>query len=262
LKFCTLFSGSSGNSTYISDGCTDILVDAGVAGSRIESALSSIGANINNIKGIFITHEHSDHITGVGVLSRRYNIPIFANSKTMASMEKLGILKKIPAENIRVIDLTPVKIGNIEITAYPISHDASCPCGYLVTRNNVKEFAITTDTGVVTEAIAKAVTGTKTIVLESNHDISMLEFGPYPFVLKQRIKSELGHLSNDDAAKFAVYLARNGTSNIILGHLSHENNYPDLAYQTVNALFRKNDIQGVNILVAPRSEPGKMMEVE
>lgn len=260
MKFCTLFSGSSGNSIYISDGATSILIDAGVPGVRIENALKEIGEEPENIKGIFVTHEHSDHIQGIGILARRHGIPIYANEETVCFMKSQGCLKKISDENIRIIERGTAVIGDLAVSDFPISHDAVNPCGYVVTDGR-KKISVATDTGIVTDTIRSAVLGSDAVILEANHDEHMLDAGPYPFVLKQRIKSEKGHLSNDEAAELAAELVRNGTKNIMLGHLSNQNNYPQLAYETVNAKLKIEKLSIERLSVAPRFEISDMQEV-
>lgn len=261
MKICTLFSGSSGNCTYIKDDNTAILIDAGVSGAKIEKALDSIGENPGDIKAIFVTHEHQDHVSGVGILSRRYGIDIYGNQKTLAAARDCGVLKKIPDERIHFVEAGETcSIDNFGIKPYNIPHDAAAPLGYIVKAGG-KRFAVATDIGCITDEIINNVTGCDAVLLEANHDIQMLDFGPYGFSLKQRIKGEKGHLSNNAAADFALLLAKNGTTNIMLGHLSPENNYPDLAYETVNAALKIDNVSGVKLSVAPRNEPSEWQEI-
>lgn len=263
MKFCTLFSGSSGNASFISNGETRILIDAGASGAKIKSELESIGENIEDVDAVFVTHEHQDHIMGVGVLARRYGIPIYASRGTIDYLRVNDFLKKIPDENIRIIEKPQICINNIIVNSFNISHDANEPCGYVVWDANSPDnkIAIATDTGIITESIKEAVLGANTVLLESNHDVARLEFGDYPYELKVRIKSRIGHLSNDDAAKFAIELAGKGAKTILLGHLSEKNNIPELAYETVNAAFKINKVSGVDLSVAPRYSHSKIYEV-
>lgn len=230
MIFCPLYSGSSGNSIFASSDKAKILIDAGLPGKHIEKALEHIGQNAKDIDAIFVTHEHIDHTKGVGILSRKYDIPIYANSATWEAMSKT--LGKIKTENIRIIENNYVNIKDMDVTSYDISHDAAAPSGYSLSHKN-KKACIATDLGVFSEEISKHLEDADVILLESNHDIQMLKFGPYPYNLKRRILSNVGHLSNDDCGKAIINITNSKFKKIILGHLSKTNNYPELAYQTV-----------------------------
>ncbi len=260
MKFCSLYSGSSGNSLYVSAKDTAILVDAGLSGKQIERAMNAHQLKPEKLQGILVTHEHRDHIHGVGVLSRRYHLPIYANEDTWQAMEnKLGKLKP---ELIRIIpESQPFPLGDLEVGSFPIQHDAANPVGFTL-HDGKKNIAIATDTGLISEDVKTIMSKMDLVVLESNHDLAMLESGCYPYPLKQRIKSSVGHLSNVDAAEIACYLAHQGVAHIILAHLSAENNYPLLAYQTVaTALEKKSVLPGkdLNLAVAKRSGPGTLI---
>ncbi|NLM27595.1 MAG: MBL fold metallo-hydrolase [Clostridiaceae bacterium] len=248
LKLASLYSGSSGNSVYISSKNTHILVDAGLSGKRIEESLAHIGGNIKNIQAILISHEHSDHIMGAGVLSRRYKIPIYANEKTWEAMRLC--IKQIDPECIRVFSTgQPFKIGDIEVNTFNTPHDAVEPVGFNFCCDR-KKATIATDIGHINRSLLNNLVGSDIILLESNHDIEMLKVGRYPWPLKQRIMSDKGHLCNDIAAKVVAYLAVNGTKKFLLGHLSKENNFPELAFQTVkNALTEKSITTGRDVYV-------------
>ncbi|EDS77187.1 metallo-beta-lactamase superfamily protein [Clostridium botulinum C str. Eklund] len=262
MIFCPLYSGSSGNSVYISSGKSSILIDAGLPGKHIEKALQSINKNPNEIDGIFVTHEHIDHVKGVGVLSRRYNIPIYANELTWKSMNKN--IGKIKEENINIISKgANITIKDIDIFNYSISHDAVDPVGYSVYSGKSK-VCVATDLGYFSDEVRENTKDADVVLLESNHDVEMLKFGPYPYSLKRRILSNVGHLSNDDCGKAIVTMTENNCKNIILGHLSKTNNYPDLAYETVVGVLRENKIKlnnDINISMAKRSMPSNYMEV-
>lgn len=230
MKFCSLFSGSSGNSLFVSQHHTKILIDAGLSGIRIQNALSDIDERPDEINAIVVTHEHDDHIRGVGVLSRRFDVPIYANEKTWKAMRKM--LGKVKDCNMRIVDFKQTfDIEDLEIQAFRTSHDAADPAGFVI-NDGKKRLGVATDSGIVTAEMRSALSGCELVVLESNHDVSMLEVGPYPFYLKQRIKGEFGHLSNETAADLALHLVQEGTEHLILAHLSQENNYPLLAYET------------------------------
>lgn len=260
MKFCSLYSGSSGNSIYIASDNVKILVDAGLPGKHIEKALSEIGEKPSDIDGIFITHEHSDHIKGVGVLSRKYDIPIYANKLTWQGMEQC--IGKVKEQNIKIIDENEMNIKDIQIKSYKIPHDAAMPFGYSVTSGN-KKVCVATDLGYFSDEVKEAIKDSDVILLESNHDVEMLKFGPYPYPLKRRILSNVGHLSNEDCGKAIVDIMDHKKKNIILGHLSKTNNYPELAYKTVENILTSNNIKcqkDIILSVAERSVPSCFIE--
>ncbi len=231
LSIAPLFSSSSGNCTFICSEKCSLLVDAGLAGKYIEQALSAIGRSPAELSAILVTHEHMDHIKGVGVLSRRYGIPVYANEETWGEME--GKIGPIPLKNMRVIDENDFFLSDICVTPIPISHDAARPFGYSFVCGKPK-ISILTDTGKFTREMLCALGGSNIVMLEANHDVDMLKNGSYPYRLKKRILSTHGHLSNDDAGTAAVSLAERGTKGIILAHLSKENNEESIAYGTVS----------------------------
>lgn len=252
IRFITLFSGSSGNCTLISGNDTNILIDAGVSCARICTALSQIGINPGMLDAILVTHEHSDHISGVRVLSKKFNIPVYATEKTIEAMN----LYDVYSHNIRVIEAAKAfEIREFEIFPFSIPHDAADPVGYSVLAEN-KRYTVATDLGHISERLLKCLYRSDTVLLESNHDIQMLKNGRYSYPLKKRILSDLGHLSNDNAAWAATQLAMWGTCKIILGHLSGENNTPHLAYEAAYGMLEKNGAQiggDVVLKVAPRN---------
>ncbi|MFA5675157.1 MAG: MBL fold metallo-hydrolase [Christensenellales bacterium] len=230
FSLAPLFSGSSGNAILISSGKTKILVDAGVSGRRLEEALCCIGEDIKDIKGILLTHEHTDHIAGAGVLSRKYSIPVYATAPTFeAGVEKLG---RIQSRHARVISKSGFFIDDLFIEPYDIPHDAADPVGFRVSCG-VRKVAVATDLGYFSKSVELALHTCDLVVLEANHDTTLLATGRYPHALKERIKSRRGHLSNDDAADAALRLACAGVSSVLLGHLSRENNSEQLAFRTV-----------------------------
>ena len=263
MKFCSLYSGSSGNSIFIASEKSKVLIDAGLPGKKIEEALCNIGENAKDLNGIFVTHEHSDHIKGIGVLSRKYDIPIFANSDTWSAMEKS--IGKIKEHNIKIMDRrSTIYINDLDIISFNIPHDAVAPVGYTLHCNG-KKVSVTTDFGIYTEEIRDNIKDSEVILLESNHDVNMLKFGPYPYVLKRRILSEVGHLSNDDCGKAIVDLIKyKSKKKIILGHLSGTNNHPDLAFETVMATLRENNIkqnEDIELSMANRHCPSELIVV-
>lgn len=228
-KACQLFSGSKGNSIYISCGEGKFLVDAGVSAKRLEKGLREISADPGELDAIFITHEHSDHIKGIRVFASRYNIPVFAERKTLERMKQTGDIVSA-FDSFEISSNMEIK-GN-EIKPFLLSHDSVSCVGYRFDMKDGKSISVCTDTGYVTEEAKKVIPGSDMIFLESNHEITMLQNGFYPYHLKQRILSNQGHLSNFACGEFAVQLAGSGTTRFVLAHLSQENNTPDIARQT------------------------------
>jgi len=260
VKFCSLFSGSSGNCIFVSDEKTKILIDAGLSGVRIIEALNSIGEDPSEISAILITHEHSDHTKGVGILSRKFNIPIYANSGTWEGMRRE--LGKIKPEFAKVFSTdNDFMVGDIGVRPFQIPHDAAEPVGYSFYIGS-KKVTTATDIGHMNNTILGELKKSDILLLESNHDIEMLKVGPYPYYLKQRILSDHGHLCNEMAGKVISYMAEQGTRYFVLGHLSRENNFPELAYQTtLNALVEKGIEVGkeVSLEVAARDHAGTVI---
>lgn len=254
IRFISLISGSSGNASFISDGKTNLLIDCGMSGLKLKEALNAIDVLPESIDALLITHEHIDHTKGAGVISRRYNIPIYATEGTHISMD----VGKIADENIRIVsENVTCDINGIGVTPFAIPHDARQPVGYTFSVGSEK-YAVATDIGKMNTDILNHITGSKNVILESNHDIEMLRCGSYPFPLKQRILGELGHLSNETAAKTALYLVQHGTEHIMLGHLSKENNRPEIAMlETYNILTNSNVNVGkdMTLQVADRYTP-------
>ena len=241
IKFVSLISGSSGNATLVSDGRTNLLVDCGGSGKCIQTALMEAGVSIEEIDAVLLTHEHSDHVKGVGVLSRRYGFPIYATSKTHSSIVKVGDIDPDIKHNI-----SPDKefeIGSIVISPFSIPHDAADPVGYSFLLGADK-YTIATDMGYVSHDLLSRLKGSKSILLESNHDVEMLRCGPYPFYLQQRILGRYGHLSNETASIAALALVESGTEHIMLGHLSDKNNLPEIAMLETNQRLTN---AGVNV---------------
>lgn len=240
LKISILASGSSGNAIYLESSKTKLLVDSGLSGKKIAELMSQINRDPKELDAILVTHEHSDHIQGVGVMSRRYDLDIYANDKTWQAMgSKIG---KIKNEHKFLFDKNILKsIGDIDVLSFPVSHDAIDPQFYAFQKNN-KQFVILTDTGYVNDQMRSSLKNADAYLIESNHDVSMLRMGPYPWSLKQRILSDKGHLSNDDGALALVDLLGNKTKRVYLGHLSKENNMKEIARDTFKDTLLKKDL--------------------
>ena len=241
LEFCTIASGSSGNCTYIGSDHTKILIDAGISGKKIEEGLAELKLTGEAIDALFITHEHADHIKGAGILSRRFDIPVFATAETWAAME--GTLGKIAPSNKRIIYADEVcAVNDICVKPFAIPHDAAEPVGYTIFAGE-KKITLATDIGHVTDTIRESIEGSDLLLLEANHDIEMLKRGGYPWHLKQRILGEKGHLSNGAAGELLAEVMSGKMKYVFLGHLSDENNDPHLAYETVEGILRKKQIE-------------------
>ncbi len=246
VRFCSLISGSSGNCSFFSDGKTNILIDCGLSGKNLEAALMSIDVRPQDIDALLITHEHNDHIKGAGVVSRRYNIPIYATNGTHSGAN----IGAVSDENRQIITPhTDFEVGTVGVRAFNIPHDSMEPVGFCFFSGNEK-YSSATDMGYLTNKVFDEIKGSRSVLLESNHDIEMLKMGPYPFPLKQRILSNLGHLSNETAAQTALALVRSGTKNIMLGHLSENNNRPEIAQlETYNHLTQAGVRVGEDVVL-------------
>ena len=236
-RFCSLYSSSSGNSTYIGSSKTAILIDAGVSAKKLKEALLSRDIDPSALGGIFITHEHSDHINGMRILASTYKIPVYATEGTLSYLEENGkVTNKFPYE---VIPYEGMQVGDIFVKPFRTPHDSRESCGYRIEMPNDIKAAIATDIGKITDEIRENIIDCQLVMLESNHDIGMLQNGIYPYALKRRILSDVGHLSNVACAEMTAELISKGTSRIYLGHLSKDNNFPDLAYQTNLAAIKE-----------------------
>ena len=225
MRICIFASGSGGNCLLLSDESTHVLVDAGISMRRIEASLREAGIAMSDITGVLITHEHSDHISGLKMLLKHHHLPVYA-PHTVANRMR-GMLPDVDG-SLNIIEVGSVfELGSLRVRAFHTPHDTDESVGYRF--SGTSSFAIATDMGHVTDEVLDGLRGAETVLIESNHDIDMLSYGPYPVYLKRRILSDRGHLSNKDCAVLARRLAENGTTRIILGHLSKENNTPETA---------------------------------
>ena len=229
-RFCPLFSSSSGNCTYIGGAGGAVLIDAGRSARQIVLALEDMGTDISQIQAVFVTHEHSDHVKGLRVLASKYNLKVYTSKGTLDALEQMNILNnKFLAE---IIPEDGIEIAGMEIHSFRTSHDCNESVGYVIHMADDRKIAIATDLGYMSDEVMDAVSGCDLVMIESNHDVRMLENGPYPYYLKRRILSNKGHLSNDSCANVLPELVKSGTTRFVLAHLSQHNNYPELAYQT------------------------------
>ncbi len=258
-RFCPLFSGSSGNGYYIGSAEEGILIDAGRSAKQITEKLNACEIPQKAIQAIFVTHEHSDHVSGLRVLAGRLGVPVYASAGTMQALEHMGILtEKFPAS---VLSMEGIVCAGMRIHPFHTSHDCAEGYGYCVRTADDRSVAFATDLGYFSEEVQENITGSDLVVLESNHDVGMLENGPYPYPLKRRILSNRGHLSNAACSEAAVGLVQSGTARIFLAHLSKENNTPELARETSLCALKQMGAQdGKDFLleVVPRENPGKV----
>ncbi|MBP5197895.1 MAG: MBL fold metallo-hydrolase [Lachnospiraceae bacterium] len=265
MRLCSIASGSSGNCIYVGSDTTHLLVDVGISGKRTEAGVNSLGLSMKDIDGIFITHEHADHISGLGVIARKYQIPIYATKGTIESIKKCTTIGKID-EDLFI----PVKadekciVKDLGVNPMRISHDAAEPVAYRFNYGKHK-VAVCTDLGVYTDYTVECLQGLDAVLLEANHDVKMLQVGPYPYYLKQRILGDRGHLSNENSGRLLSSILHDDLKAVILGHLSKENNIPELAYEAVRMEVTMGDNpyrgEDFNISVAKRSEVSPVVEI-
>lgn len=258
LTLHTLASGSEGNCLLLSQGNTHLLVDAGISLRRIKTALAQLNLTMADITGILLTHEHSDHTCALATLIKHHDTPLYASAGTARHLQ-LRLNHALP--QMRIVRSGEIwELGGCRISVFPTSHDTGESVDFRIDGGG-NSVGVLTDTGFVTPEAMQALQGVELLVLESNHDVEWLLSGPYPYHLKERILSRKGHLSNEDAASFAVDMARSGTRQIVLAHLSRENNTPQRALDTVQ---RALDAAGlcVRVTVAPRSELSQCYELE
>lgn len=265
MELCSIASGSSGNCIYVGSDATHILVDVGISGKRTENGLNEIGRTCRDIDAILITHEHSDHICGLGVLSRKYHIPVYATPGTIAAIKSCTCLGKIEEELFVPIQADEsFTIKDIVVNPMKTSHDAAQPVAYRMKYGN-KKLAIATDLGTFNDYTVECLKGMDALFLEANHDVNMLQVGPYPYSLKQRILGDKGHLSNEVSGKLLGKILHDNLQAVELGHLSKENNLPQLAYETVRVelTMGQNAIKGnpFPITVAKREEVSPMIRI-
>jgi phosphoribosyl 1,2-cyclic phosphodiesterase len=250
MQFCVLGSGSKGNATYIRAGATAILIDGGFSGIELQRRLAAIGVDFASIGAILVTHEHNDHIRGVPVLSRRGNIPVFANPATYsAAGSNLNQLHRYQEFDTG----TTFHFQDLSVHPFSVSHDTSDPVGFVIT-DGCHTIGYCTDTGRVTRLMQHRLAGCHGLILESNHDPEMLRNGPYPPYLKQRVQGKHGHLANHEAAAFLRDLVHDGLRHIVLAHISETNNQPQIAHATTMRVLATNG-RGPEVSTAPQDRP-------
>jgi phosphoribosyl 1,2-cyclic phosphodiesterase len=254
MEYVSFASGSSGNCGLLRGGGISLLVDAGISLKRIRACLADEGMELSDLDGVLVTHEHSDHISGLGMLSKYTKLPMYMSGGTARALQRGA---KCTGEDLFLLEAgTPLCLGELRIIAFDTSHDAAEPFGYRVEGEN-GALAVITDLGYVPRTLREAVSGCRAAVVEANYDLDMLRNGPYPLNLKRRIQGNYGHLENEDAAELCCFLAENGAEKLLLAHLSKENNLPELARMTVSRRLGRE----ISLQVAPRESRSEELEI-
>ena len=266
MQLYSIASGSSGNCIYVGSDTTHLLVDTGISMKRTEEGLNGMDISLRDMDGILITHEHSDHICGLGVISRKYHIPIYATERTMQAIKNCSSLGNVDEELFQVIRADePFVIKDIKCNPMHTSHDAADPVAYRF-KSGDKQIAIATDLGTYNDYTVECLKGMDAVLIEANHDVHMLQVGPYPYPLKRRILGDRGHLSNELSGQLLSSILHDNLKAVMLGHLSKENNLPELAYETVRLEITMADnpykADDFDIQVARRSQPSKLIRIE
>ena len=262
MRLCSIASGSSGNCIYVGSDNTHLIVDAGISGRRIEEGLNSLGLKTQELNGILITHEHSDHIAGLGVIARRYGIPMYGTRGTLEAIKAMKYLGNIPEELFKTVEAdVSFTVNDLKVNPVRISHDAADPVAYRI-GNGDRAVGVLSDLGKYTDYTVESFFGVDALLLEANHDVNMLQVGKYPYQLKCRILGDKGHLSNETSGRLLNRLLHDNLKTVLLGHLSHENNLAELAYETVRLevlmsdnKYRPDDFRIKVALRDKRSEP-------
>lgn len=265
MDFCSIASGSSGNCIFAGTDHTGILIDAGISGKKVAEGLKGIDRKPEELDAILITHEHSDHIKGLGVLARKYGIPIYSTPGTIRWMQEHHALGKVDESLFHEIHADEkFTVNDVEIHPFRVSHDAAEPVAYRLQHED-RAVAVATDLGYYDEYTVDHLKGLDAVLVESNHDINMLQVGTYPYYLKQRILGSRGHLSNENAGRLLGEILHDGLKAVMLGHLSKENNYEALAYATVCAEITMGDnpyqAKDFPIEIARRDMPSQLIAV-
>lgn len=265
MRLCSIASGSSGNCTYVGSDCTHLLVDVGISGKRAESGLNSLGLAGRDVDGILITHEHADHVAGLGVFARKFNVPIYATKGTLRALQGMKQVGELPSDLLcEIREDEKFIIKDLTVNPMRISHDAAQPVGFRIAYGK-RRVGICTDLGIYNDYVVECLKGMDALLLEANHDVNMLQVGPYPYFLKQRILGERGHLSNENSGKLLCKILHDGLQEIVLGHLSKENNLPELAYEAVRMEINMGDnpyrASDFKLMVANWDEVSRVVEI-
>jgi len=257
VRFCVLASGSSGNAVYLESGKTKLLVDCGLTGREITKRMTARGINPAQLDGILVTHEHHDHVHGVGVLSRKFDLPVYIHPRTLAAAKhRIGRLAQtIPFESGGLF-----RTGAFSVAPFPIPHDAACPVGFVFSSQG-KKVGLATDMGFVPAPVKARLRKAQALILESNHDLKMLEEGPYSWSLKQRVRGKQGHLSNVESVELLGALLHPGLEHVVLAHISRVNNDPRLAFRTAETVIRRSG-EATMLRAVEQGVTGEWIEVE
>lgn len=262
MKYSILASGSTGNALYVETERIRVLVDAGLSGKRLEKLFQTVGVDPSTLDAILITHEHSDHVKGLGVFARRYNLPVYTNEATWSELPA-GV-GEIPLEQQHLFPTSStLELGDLTIDSFPVSHDAAEPMGFCF-HSKEGRLGLVTDTGYINSRIVDKVAGCDALIFEANHDVNMLRMGAYPWNVKRRILSDVGHLSNEDAGEALLDILRGNGENVFLAHLSQDNNLSELAHLTVEGVLREQGLdvgRDVHLLETHPDRPTPLMTV-
>ncbi|MCH5265326.1 MAG: MBL fold metallo-hydrolase [Lachnospiraceae bacterium] len=265
MKLYSIASGSSGNCIFAGDEETGILIDVGISMKKVREGLEAENLSLEHIKAIFVTHEHTDHISGLGPVLRKVPIPVYATAGTVHAIWEKGNMNNISPDLFHIIrPQEEIGLGDMLIHSFSISHDAAEPVCYTVEAQK-KKVGVATDMGCYSDEVIRSLEDCDAVLLEANHDINLLQVGSYPYSLKMRILGERGHLSNDASARLIKEILHPDLKHILLGHLSKENNFPELAYQTVCYELEQSEIWNqmeTELSVANRFEPTKLVNIE
>lgn len=263
MKFSVLASGSTGNAIYVETEEARLLIDAGLSGKRIEQLMSEVDIDPTSLDALLVTHEHADHIKGLGIMARRYNLPIFANGPTWDVLPPL--IGEVNEAQKQIFETGAVKqFGNLTVESFGISHDAAEPMGFCFYEGDLK-LSLTTDTGYVSEKVKAKISGSDVMIFESNHDVEMLRMGSYPWSIKRRILSDYGHLSNEMAGDALIDIMNGDTDRVYLAHLSKDNNIPQLAHLTVKNILEEHGItegKDITLFETYPDKPTAMYEIK
>ncbi len=264
MQLYSIASGSSGNCVYVGENGEGILIDVGISMKKVHEGLEAEGFSLQNIRAVFVTHEHTDHVSGLGPVLRKVPIPVYATPGTISAIWQKNNMNNVSPELFHSIQAgQETMLGGWKVRAFSISHDAAEPVCYTVEKQD-RKIAVATDMGCYSPEVIKNLQKCQALLLEANHDINLLQVGSYPYKLKMRILGDRGHLSNDAAARLIQEILHSDLKHVMLGHLSKENNFPELAFQTVSYELEKNEKwrqMNTTLSVANRFEPTEIVTI-